>query len=377
MKDMRSRVADDTIQDRRGLGILLMIGLQLLLVPSQLDAQTTQLRVGIKPVSPFVILSPDGAHTGISIDLWKEIARIMEVDYDFVKFSNTDALIQACQQNEVDLAIAAITMTPDRLEQVDFSNTMFNSSVSVAVRGDPTGLFDTLLLFFNSWLVDVLITLGIVLVVIGTAVWFLEMKKNPEFSRNPIQGIGKGIWWASVTMTGVGYGDTVPRSLPGRILGMTWMFLGVLMISIFTATVASSLTSQKLRSHIDGIADLERARVGAVDGENPITLLRRQGIAARGFPDLKQALFALAEGQLDAVVHDRPIIQHTIHSNPKLSTSIGLAGFNLRKEEYGIVIRVPANPQQRNTLADRINAALLQIKTSGQYDEILGRYLGF
>ena len=50
MKDMRCRVADDAIQDRRGLGILLMIGLQLLLIPSQLDAQTTQLRVGIKPV---------------------------------------------------------------------------------------------------------------------------------------------------------------------------------------------------------------------------------------------------------------------------------------------------------------------------------------
>jgi len=374
---MRPRDTNSIIQNRRRPGILLMTGLFLSLLPSPLDAQDPQVRVGIKPVPPFVITSPDGEYTGISIDLWEEIARIIEVDFQLIEFSNTNELIQACEQNEIDLAIAAITMTTDRLDRVDFSNTMFNSSVSVAIRGGRAGLLDTLLLFFNSWLVDVLVTLGIVLLFIGTVVWLFEMKKNPEFPRNPIRGIGQGVWWAGVTMTGVGYGDTVPRTVAGRVLGMTWMFLGVLMISIFTATVASSLTSQKLRSHIVGTTDLARVQVGAVEGENPIALLRGQGIVARGFPDLKQALFALAEGQLEAVVHDRPIIQHTIRTNPRLAPSIGLAGFNLRNEEYGIAIRVPEDRDQRNALVDKINVALLQIKTSGRYDEILGQYLGF
>ena len=374
---MGPRGTNYIIQNRRGPGILLMTWLLLSLLPPQLDAQDTQVRVGIKPVPPFVITSPDGQHTGISIDLWVEIAKIIEVDFQLIEFSNTNELIQACEQNEIDLAIAAITMTTDRLDRVDFSNTIFNSSVSVAIRGERAGLLDTLLLFFNSWLVDVLVTLGVVLLFIGTVVWLVEMKKNPDFPRNPIRGIGQGIWWAAVTMTGVGYGDTVPRTVAGRLLGMTWMFLGVLMISIFTATVASSLTNQKLGSHINGTTDLARAQVGAVQGEHPITLLRRQGIVARGFPDLKQALFALAEGQLDAVVHDRPIIQHTIHTNPSLAPSIGLAGFNLRNEEYGIAIRAPDDRNQRNALVDKINLALLQIKTSGRYDEIIGQYLGF
>jgi ABC-type amino acid transport substrate-binding protein len=377
MNDIATRSADCAIPIRRYLYILSLIGFVLALVPAQLDSQETRLRVGIKPVPPFVIKGPGNEYTGISIDLWKEIATTIDVDFDFVELSNTDQLIQACEQDDIDLAIAAITMTADRLKRVDFSNTMFNSSVSVAVRVERAGLFDTLLLFFNSWLVDVLVTLTIVLIFIGTVVWLVEMKKNPEFPRNPIRGIGQGIWWATVTMTGVGYGDTVPRSLAGRLLGMTWMFLSVLMISMFTATVASSLTSQTLRSHINGVSDLGRVRVGAVDGENPITLLRHQGIGARGFPDLEQALSSLAKGKLEAVVHDRPIIQHTIRTNPKLATSIGLASFNIRKEEYGIAIRVPPNRDQRNALLDQINAALLRIKTSGRYDEILGQYLGF
>ena len=377
MNETRTSTACRAISIRPGLPVLVLAGIVLALIPARLNSQETRLRVGIKPVSPFVIKGPASTYSGISIDLWAEIAKTIDVEFDFVEFSNTNQLIQACEQNEIDLAIAAITMTEDRLERVDFSNTFFNSSVGVAVRGERTGMLDSLLLFLNAWLVDVLVTLFVVLIVVGTIVWLFEMKKNPEFPRDPIRGISQGIWWASVTMTTVGYGDAVPRSLAGRLLGATWMFLGVLMISMFTATVASSLTSLKLRSHVDSPSDLERVRVGAVDGENPMTLLRRQGIVARGFPSLEQALSSLAEGQLDAVVHDRPVIQHEIHNNPELATSIGLANFNIRKEEYGIAIPIPPNPDQRNVLVDQINTALLQTKTNGRYDEILGQYLGF
>jgi len=38
---------------------------------------------------------------------------------------------------------------------------------------------------------------------------------------------------------------------------------------------------------------------------------------------------------------------------------------------------MPSDPDKRNALLDQINAALLEIKTNGRYDEILGRYLGF
>ena len=78
---MGPRGTNYIIQNRRGPGILLMTWLLLSLLPSQLDAQDTQVRVGIKPVPPFVITSPDGQHTGISIDLWVEIAKIIEVDF--------------------------------------------------------------------------------------------------------------------------------------------------------------------------------------------------------------------------------------------------------------------------------------------------------
>ena len=339
-------------------------------------AQQEPLRVGIKQVSPFVIKGANDSYSGISIELWEEIAELLDVEFQFVEKANTNQLIEALENRELDVAISAITMTSDRLKRVDFSNTMFNSSVSAAVLSKPPGMMDTLFYFFNSWLLNVLLTLAIILIVIGTVVWLVEMRRNSEFPRSPVRGIGQGIWWASTTMTGVGYGDTVPRSVLGRMLGVAWMFIGVLMISSFTATIASSLTSENIRSHVGGLVDLTRLDVGAVHGENPLTLLGRQGINAQEYDTLDHALKALVKGDLDAVVHDRPVIQYQFHNDPVLAAAVEMSNITLRKEEYGIAVSIPADPNRRNTLVDQINAALIHVKSSGRYDEIIEQYLG-
>jgi hypothetical protein len=38
-----------------------------------------------------------------------------------------------------------------------------------------------------------------------------------------------------VTMTTVGYGDTAPKTVPGRILGLVWMLAALVFVSLFTA----------------------------------------------------------------------------------------------------------------------------------------------
>jgi voltage-gated potassium channel len=58
---------------------------------------------------------------------------------------------------------------------------------------------------------------------------------------------GRGVWWALVTLTTVGYGDIVPETVWGRAVGVVLMLGGVVSLSLITATVASIFIAQKFR----------------------------------------------------------------------------------------------------------------------------------
>lgn len=52
------------------------------------------------------------------------------------------------------------------------------------------------------------------------------------------------IWWSSATITTVGYGDVAPITLPGRLVGMLTMLVGISTFAIVTAKVAEFLVRQ-------------------------------------------------------------------------------------------------------------------------------------
>jgi voltage-gated potassium channel len=63
-----------------------------------------------------------------------------------------------------------------------------------------------------------------------------------------------GIWWAVVTVTTVGYGDVYPRSVPGRLIAMVLMLVGIGFISVLTATIASMFVKGDRENDDEGLA---------------------------------------------------------------------------------------------------------------------------
>jgi voltage-gated potassium channel len=53
--------------------------------------------------------------------------------------------------------------------------------------------------------------------------------------------LGLAIWWAIQTVTTVGYGDHVPTTTTGRVVGGVEMVLGVSFIAFLTAGVTSTV----------------------------------------------------------------------------------------------------------------------------------------
>lgn len=54
-----------------------------------------------------------------------------------------------------------------------------------------------------------------------------------------IKTFSDGLWWAVTTVTTVGYGDRFPTTAEGRILAVLLMIVGISLVGVITASVAS------------------------------------------------------------------------------------------------------------------------------------------
>lgn len=81
----------------------------------------------------------------------------------------------------------------------------------------------------------------LVLVVLASAGMFLvERDIQPE----TFGTIPRAMWWATITLTTVGYGDVIPISAAGKILGIFITILGVGMAALPAGIIASGFTRE-------------------------------------------------------------------------------------------------------------------------------------
>ncbi len=59
-----------------------------------------------------------------------------------------------------------------------------------------------------------------------------------------IENVWQGIWWAWVTVATVGYGDTVPQSVAGKVFGAVVILFGVGFFSLLTASFSAYFVSR-------------------------------------------------------------------------------------------------------------------------------------
>ncbi len=327
------------------------------------------LRVGIKEAVPFAMRQADGSWTGISAELWQDLANGLDYRYEFVELP-LDELFTRLESGELDLAIAALTVTHEREKRVDFSHAYFNTGLGIAVLPGPgRGWATVVQRLFTTVFFEIVIGILAVLLVTGALVYVFERRKNPEhFGNGPVKGISNGIWWAAVTMTTVGYGDRVPKTIGGRLMAIIWMFSAILIISGLTASVTSTLTLARLESNVSGPRDLHRVRVATIRDSTSADYLVRQGIAFKETDTPLDCLNLLRAGQVDAVVYDAPILRYLCLSRFRGDLKVLEATFE--KQDYAIALR------GGSPLREPLNRALLEAVTSPKWDVILQRYLG-
>ncbi len=277
---------------------------------SAAQTQPQSVRVATRLVKPFVF-EEKGQLTGFSVELWNEIATQLNVKFEFVVKPTVKELLDAVKSKDVDLGIAAISITAERELELDFSQPMFDAGLQILtpVQTSRTALVKSILAnLFSSAVLPYILGVAIILVVIAHFVWLLERRHPTGMLAHPeyYPGIFETCWWAASTLAT--QADQMPRAALARIFAVFWMFASVVFIAYFTAAVTSNLTLQQLRGEINGPQDLPGKRVASVRASTSIEYLRQHNVDAVEFAKVEEAFQALQESQVDAIVYDAPVL---------------------------------------------------------------------
>ncbi len=92
----------------------------------------------------------------------------------------------------------------------------------------------------KSLFVSVSGALGLIAAVLGTITLISLLVGNLIFVAEPetFSNAFEGLWWSLVTMSTVGYGDFVPQTVMGKVLGGLLILTGILMFAMVTAVIS-------------------------------------------------------------------------------------------------------------------------------------------
>ncbi len=77
----------------------------------------------------------------------------------------------------------------------------------------------------------------------GTIFYYMERSQNPS-----VKHVIDGIWWSFATATTTGYGDIVPVTYSGKVLGIFLMLIGLALFAMFTGLFAEIILTSA-RNH--------------------------------------------------------------------------------------------------------------------------------
>lgn len=208
-----------------------------------------------------------------------------------------------------------------------------------------------------------IIGLTLILTVIsGVFIWILDRHKNPvDFPPSFIRGTWQGFWWAFVTMTTVGYGDTAPKSIQARLYSILWMLLGMVAFSVLTANFTSSLNYE-----IEKDLNLFGKKVAVLNGSLARQAAVMEGAKYMAFNDIDDMIDALSgvkNPDVDGLLLDRHVAVASLQTLKNNTLEIG------RLVDYDYYIGMSVRPPQNATqICEMVNKCAVELVHSEGFE---------
>ena len=351
--------------------------LLLFLGPHLLAAQTgrdlppepqKKLVVGVLHDPPYIVKKENGEWTGINVDIWKVVAQDLNADYEFKEMSFHE-LIEALQNNRIDISIEAFFVLAERQKLIDYSFAFGNTRLAVATLREKLDhpWWTAVKIFFSWGTLKVLGFMGLLLGGLGFLFWLIERKSNLDhFGGGILNGIGSGIYWVGSTLaSGVCFGITL-KSLTARILGLIWMLACTVALSALIASLTSALFTTRSMTPVIDEETLRHMRLGGVVGSAESITLKNLGGKYVLYPDEETALRAMLRGEVDGFLYDGI----TLHWYKDNEYEGKISVYPTHCKQYAFAFGLPED----SPLRPKVNYAILTLKEKPDWSFLLKRY---
>lgn len=327
------------------------------------------LKVGIVQAPPFALTDRQGRWTGLGVELWRRIASALQIDYDFVPLAHGD-MYPALAAGRIDIGLGGLVADPANMKLVDFTQPYLRAGLAIATRTDDRpSILVTLTRMDTSGVFAFLGLMTLCMVGMAVLIWGLERHRNPDhFGGSSVQGIGRSFWWSAVTMTQVGYGDMVPRSLGGRAVALIWMMVSLVLVSVFTGIVTAALTVGQTDARVRNTADLRGVAVGTVKDGDGAAWLSGQKIGFTAYEDERSALTAMVSGEIQAVVGLGPELR--FYAQREFDGAVTVLPHALSQRWVGFAYR------RGLALGRDIDRTMVETVESDEWDRVRTGFLG-
>lgn len=357
------------------LPVQLLLGLALIAANPCAAAQQaasptapTNLRVATWISPPYSLEDSEGELRGLAPWMWRRVAQRVGVEFS-IKVLTREEVQQGLADGTVDVGIGAVHLTTAQHKQVNHTLPYDSPEIAVAVR--PGGSRSPLGALGHIWGAEVLLWLGTLLaatVLFGLAYYIVE---RPRREGAAAQGrVSDALWWSIVTMSTVGYGDNVPRSGRGRLVGVVWMVLAMVLSSLFGAVLASRLTVGRLQEDEDSRRVLATSRVGVANDSDAAATLSRLGINSQVLPANADLLGELTENRIDALVDSSSALRYLRRQAG--GDRITILDEGLGEWFVGFALRRDLGPD----LVERVNDAILEVVETPEWIQYRHSLLG-
>ncbi|XP_052777930.1 glutamate receptor ionotropic, NMDA 2B-like [Mya arenaria] len=355
--------------------------------PLAIDAALQMFKSGISPVNNnYKIFCCEG----IVVDILHSLS--VEVKFDFLMYFKNDSMygrnvngswngiIGDVVNDVADIMAGAITMTSERLQAVDFTESFYFSSYKMVTNTEEnvTPLFAFISPFHPTVWITIIASAISVAIATSLFEWNSPFGLNPwGKKREKNYTLGSALtmvflmWFGRMLLT------KSPKSWPSKWLQNFWAGTALILLAGYTAKLAAFLAGSAYVDHYFSILDskLLNQRVGVVPtsaveeyvkvvNADLGTKLRKHHVL-----DLQEAFRKLRNGQLDMYLDDTPLLEHALSIRDD-NCSIRFVSRHFGENSYAFGVK------KGSWIKQRVDGLLLNYVEMGYIEDLKWKYMG-